>query len=82
MLTRRVLTILPIAVIVVLIQSAFWVPTYDRQDLAGAARLRTFIQSTIGDAKFTNPVISTDAVAPAKLSRHRERSLPPPASLP
>lgn len=63
MLTRRILTILPVAVIVVLLQSAFWVPTYDRQDVGGDARLRTFITSSIGDAKFTNPVISTDAAS-------------------
>lgn len=63
MLTRRILTILPVAVIVVLLQSAFWVPTYDRQDIGGDARLRTFITSSIGDAKFTNPIISTDAAS-------------------
>ncbi len=63
MLTRRILTIIPFLVIVVLFQAAFWVPTYERQDVAGEERLHTFIEGSIGDAKFLNPIIATDGAS-------------------
>lgn len=63
MLTRRILILVPILLIVTLFQSAFWVPTYDRQDVGGEARLRTFIEGSIGDAKYLNPVIATDGAS-------------------
>ena len=63
MTTRRVLTVVPLLVIAVLLQSAFWVPTYERQSVAGEARLRTFIEGSIGDAKILNPIISADGAS-------------------
>lgn len=60
MLTKRLLILLPLVLLAVLFQSFFWVPRYDRQTVGNPARLRKFIDASIGDASHLNPVVSAD----------------------
>lgn len=60
MRTKWLLIALPLAILAFLLQSAFWVPTFASQAEGNPARLDTFIQSTIGEVKHLNPVVSSD----------------------
>jgi ABC-type transport system substrate-binding protein len=60
MSTKWLLIGLPIAILTVLLQSAFWVPTYARQAEGNPGRLVTFVRATVGDLKHLNPVVSAD----------------------
>ncbi|MEJ5359649.1 MAG: ABC transporter substrate-binding protein [Desulfobacterales bacterium] len=61
--TRRILIGLPLAVSALLLQSVFWVPTYEEQARGNPARLEEFIQASIGDAAVLNPILSSDAAS-------------------
>lgn len=61
MTVRRVLIIIPILVIVFLLQSYFWVPTYEEQSRGNPGRLNEYISASIGDATLLNPILSNDA---------------------
>ena len=58
--TRRIDGVLtwPLGILVVLFQSAFWVPTYASQAQGNPGRLVTYVRASIGDAKQLNPVVS------------------------
>jgi ABC-type transport system substrate-binding protein len=60
MRTKWLLIALPLAILAVLLQSAFWVPTYASQAKGNPGRLVTFIRATVGDVKHLNPVVSAD----------------------
>ena len=60
MRTKWLLVALPLAILALLFQSAFWVPTYASQAQGNPKRLVTFIRASIGDAKQLNPVIASD----------------------
>jgi len=60
--TKWLLIALPLIVFGVLLQSALWVPTYESQ-AGNPERLRTFVRTSIGDAKILNPIISSNASA-------------------
>lgn len=61
MLVKRLLLLVPLAVIVLLLQSYFWVPTFSDQVKGSDARLRQYIEGSIGDAQILNPILHTDA---------------------
>ncbi len=61
MWTKRILIFLPVLIIVVLIQSFFWVPTYNNQGEVNPERLVKFIESSSGDAQILNPILSADS---------------------
>jgi peptide/nickel transport system substrate-binding protein len=61
MLLKRILVIAPILLALALLQSYFWVPTYDAQSRGNPGRLVTFIEGSIGDAKILNPILNADA---------------------
>jgi len=61
MRTKWLLIALPLSVLGVLAQSAFWVPTYASQARDNPARLRTYLRAMIGDAKVLNPIINSSA---------------------
>jgi len=61
--TKWLLIALPLIVFGVLVQSAFWLPTYASQTRDNPERSRTFLRAQIGDAKVLNPIISSSAVA-------------------
>lgn len=63
MFVKRILIYLPLALTLFLLQSFFWVPTYDKQAVGNPDRLLRFIQSSIGDAQTLNPTLSTDSAS-------------------
>jgi len=63
MWTKRFLIILPLAVSLLLLQSFFWVPTYDKQGTGNPDRLRQFIETSGGDAQVLNPILSADSAS-------------------
>ena len=63
MWVKRTLILLPIAVILFLLQSFFWVPTYENQTKGSAKRLTQYIQGSIGDASILNPILNADTAS-------------------
>jgi len=63
MTTRRALIIVPVVVILFLLQSYFWVPTYEEQTRGNPDRLNQFITASIGDASLLNPILSADSAS-------------------
>jgi len=60
---RKILIITPILVIVFLLQSYFWVPTYEQQSRGNPERLNEYITASIGDASILNPILSADSAS-------------------
>ena len=63
MTIRRVLIFAPILLIGVLLQSYFWVPTYEQQTRGNPARLSEYIAGSIGDASLLNPILTADSAS-------------------
>ena len=63
MTIRRVLIFAPILLIIVLLQSYFWVPTYEQQTRGNPQRLNEYITGSIGDASLLNPILSADSAS-------------------
>ncbi len=63
MTVRRVLIFAPILLILVLLQSYFWVPTYEQQTKGNPARLTEYIAGSIGDASLLNPILSAESAS-------------------
>jgi ABC-type transport system substrate-binding protein len=63
MWVKRILLFVPIAVIVLLLQSFFWIPTYDDPTKGSPVRLTRYIQASIGDAAILNPILSADSAS-------------------
>ncbi len=60
---RRLLIFAPAALIAVLLQSYFWVPTYEQQTRGNPERMTEFITASIGDASVLNPILSADSAS-------------------
>ena len=58
MTTKRILILVPLGLIFILVQSYFWVPTYEQQEKGNPDRLNEFVYSSIGDATLINPALS------------------------
>lgn len=58
---KRWLILAPFLLVVVLLQSYFWVPTYEHQALGNPQRLVTYIEGSSGDAKILNPILNADS---------------------
>lgn len=63
MFLKRLLILAPLALVALLLQSYFWVPSYETQAVGNPARLRTYIEGSIGDAKILNPTLNADAAS-------------------
>ncbi|UCF73812.1 MAG: peptide ABC transporter substrate-binding protein, partial [Deltaproteobacteria bacterium] len=63
MTIRKILLFTPILVIVFLLQSYFWVPTYEQQTRGNPNRLNEYITASIGDAHILNPILSADSAS-------------------
>ena len=63
MSTRRFLIVVPAVLSLALLQSYFWVPTYDEQARGNPGRLEEFINASIGDASILNPILSADSAS-------------------
>ncbi len=57
------LILAPTLLSLALIQSYFWVPTYESQSKGNPERVRKFIEASIGDAKILNPVLHSDSAS-------------------
>ena len=60
MFIKKTLLYTPIILIFFLIQSFFWVPTYDKQAIGNPARLVKYINGSAADAQILNPILSAD----------------------
>jgi len=69
MTTRRILIFTPLCLIILLVQSYFWVPTYEQQTRGNPERLTKYIAASIGDASHLNPILSADS-ASSEIERH------------
>jgi len=63
MTVRKILIVTPVTVILFLLQSYFWVPTYEQQSRGNPDRLRQYITASIGDASLLNPILSADSAS-------------------
>ena len=61
MTTRRILIFAPVFLMILLLQSYFWVPTYEEQTRGNPERFNEYITASIGDASILNPILSADA---------------------
>jgi ABC-type transport system substrate-binding protein len=63
MTTKRILIFAPLVLTLVLVQSYFWVPTYEQQAKGNPDRLSQYINASIGDAAILNPILSADSAS-------------------
>ena len=63
MAIKRFLIFAPILLIMVLLQSYFWVPTYEEQTKGNPERLNNYIVGSIGDASLLNPILTADSAS-------------------
>ena len=61
--TKRILIYLPLGLILFLMQSFFWVPTYDKQAVGNPSRLVKYIHGSGADAHILNPALSADSAS-------------------
>jgi ABC-type transport system substrate-binding protein len=60
---RKILLLMPLLIILFLLQSYFWVPTYEQQSRGNPDRLNHYISASIGDASILNPILSADSAS-------------------
>ena len=60
---RRILIWVPTLFILFLLQSYFWVPTYEEETRGNPGRLGEYIEASIGDAQVLNPILSADSAS-------------------
>lgn len=63
MTVRRVLIFVPCLLILFLLQSYFWVPTYEQQTRANPNRFKEFVTASTGDAALLNPILLNDTAS-------------------
>jgi ABC-type transport system substrate-binding protein len=63
MTIRRILIFIPILIIIFLLQSYLWVPTYEQQTRGNPERLNDYIAGSIGDASILNPILAADSAS-------------------
>lgn len=60
---KRILILAPICLILFIIQSYFWVPTYEEQTKGNPKRLVEYITASSADAVILNPILSADSAS-------------------
>ena len=63
MTIRHVLILIPTLIILFLLQSYLWVPTYEEQTKGNPNRLHEYITASTGDATSLNPIISSNSTS-------------------
>ncbi len=63
MFVKRLLLFIPLTLVLFLVQSYFWVPTYENQAAGNPDRLVTYIEASSGDAKILNPILNADSAS-------------------
>jgi hypothetical protein len=61
--TKGLLLAAPTLVSLFLLQSYFWVPTFEDQARGDAGRLTRYVVARIGDASILNPTLSADTAS-------------------
>ena len=69
MFVKRLLLFIPFLLVVLLLQSYFWVPTYENQAAGNPNRLVTYIEGSSGDAKILNPILNADSASSSIVSQ-------------
>ncbi|MFQ5804553.1 MAG: ABC transporter substrate-binding protein, partial [Candidatus Methylomirabilales bacterium] len=65
MRVKQILILAPTLVSLFLLQSYFWVPTFEDQVKGDPGRLTRYIETSIGDASILNPTLSADSASSA-----------------
>ena len=65
MRVKRILILAPTLVGLFLLQSYFWVPTFEDQVKGDPGRLTRYIETSIGDASILNPTLAADSASAA-----------------
>ncbi|MBQ27194.1 MAG: peptide ABC transporter substrate-binding protein [Nitrospiraceae bacterium] len=60
---KRLLILVPLLLAALLLQSYFWVPTYETQTKGNPKRLLKYIEASSGDAKILNPILNADSAS-------------------
>ena len=60
---KYLLIFVPLFLVFLLIQSYFWVPSYEEQTKGNPKRLVQFIEASIGEPTLLNPILSTDSAS-------------------
>jgi ABC-type transport system substrate-binding protein len=60
---KKILILAPTLVSLFLLQSYFWVPTFEDQARGDPGRLTRYIEGSIGDASILNPTLSADSAS-------------------
>lgn len=63
MTVKRLLILIPSFVILFLLQSYLWVPTYEEQTRGNPERLEEYITASLGDATALNPILSANSAS-------------------
>ena len=63
MTTKRFLILVPTIIILFLLQSYLWVPTYEEQTKGNPDRLNEYVTASLGDATLLNPVLSANSAS-------------------
>ena len=63
MTTKRFLILVPTLIILFLLQSYLWVPTYEEQTKGNPNRLHEYVTASLGDAALLNPILSSDSAS-------------------
>ncbi|MCD6262076.1 MAG: peptide ABC transporter substrate-binding protein [Deltaproteobacteria bacterium] len=63
MTIKRILILGPTVIIIFMLQSYFWVPTYEEQTRGNPNRLTEYITASSGDATLLNPILSADSAS-------------------
>ena len=63
MWTKRILILAPALLLILLLQSYFWVPTYEEQTKGNPKRLTEYITASSADAVILNPILSADSAS-------------------
>ena len=66
---KRWLLLVPLLLMGVLLQSYFWIPTYEKQATGNPKRLVTYIEGSSGDAKILNPILNADTASSTIVSQ-------------
>ncbi len=63
MTTKRFLILVPTIIILFLLQSYLWVPTYEEQTKGNPNRLHDYVTASLGDATLLNPILSANSTS-------------------
>ncbi len=63
MTIKRLLILIPVLIILFLLQSYLWVPTYEQQTRGNPDRLHEYITASLGDATVLNPILSANSTS-------------------